>query len=79
MTIKRISFPTDWLDEDGDRRYAKAEFKLGEGPCRRWVSKLSYVLTDETLTIRQAHTIGGPKDFIYRTRDINGRIEVEYE
>lgn len=55
------------------------EFKLGLGPCGKYVSRLDVRQTQHELQIIQLHTDGSYKHFHYFNCDILGRVQVEYE
>ncbi|MBB3693035.1 hypothetical protein [Sphingomonas sp. BK580] len=78
MRITRIRVPASWLTEGGSTRHLPAEFTLGLGPCGLTVTTLQLWWSDGCLCIKQSHTDGTVKRFIYPLTQLHGRVEVEY-
>jgi hypothetical protein len=76
--VQLVKFPSRWRSKYDTNNTGVAEFKLGLGPCGLTVTKLRVRWAGTLLVITQYYSRGGSKDFIYRDRDITGRVEIEY-
>lgn len=59
--------------------YQPTEFKTGPGTCGKNVKWFTVEDRERDLTIRQHHTDGSRKDFVYRKSDIDGRMQYDFE
>ncbi len=73
--ITRIRIPATFF-LDGKRRDEVADFTLGAGPCGKEATTLAINLQDNFVIVTQETRCGESKEFLYRTADLIGRIEV---
>lgn len=78
--ITRITIPSVWGGLYDTEKSGVAEFRLGQGPCGKIVTKLSAVWqsSPDRLMVRQEYEDAPSKDFIYLVRDLTGRVEITY-
>lgn len=79
-TITRVTVPSKWGGLYDTAKTANAEFRLGDGPCGKTVTKL-FVRWDgdpDRFTVRQHYEDNTWKDFIYLASDLTGRVKISY-
>lgn len=60
-------------------KFQPTVFTIGPGNCGKNVKWFTVTHESTLLRIHQYHTDGSRKEFIYRTSDIDGRIQYDYE
>ena len=61
-----------------DGHIHKTDFVLGLGPCGKTVSKLKWSSRGPLLyVLKQTHTDGSHKEFIFKKHEVLGRIVIE--
>ena len=81
--ISQIKIPARWWDEGNEIFMAgwkkkTAVFNLGLGPCGKTVETLEIHYDDTFVTVTQICSDTEKKVFMYRVKDLIGRIEVTY-
>lgn len=60
-------------------KFQPTVFTIGPGNCGKSVKWFTVNHEETLLRVHQYHTDGSRKEFIYRTSDIDGRIQYDYE
>jgi len=80
MKITRISIPATWNDKYGISRDGHAEFRLGAGPCGKFVMELHLAEdTSSGVKLSQVCSDGTTQTFFYPTATLTGRVQVDAE
>lgn len=75
--VTRVRFPSRFHRMGVGSVVDMADFQLGPGPCGKTVKALHVEWEPKTLAIIQLHADNTSKRFVYRRKDILGRVEIE--